>query len=55
LSWFLRGVHRRKCKNHDKRAMRNEGKGIRDNVATWPLREVNPAEWESRKIVGFEA
>ena len=33
LAWFLRGAHRRICKNHAKRAMRNEGYGMRDNVA----------------------
>jgi hypothetical protein len=32
LAWFLRGAHRRICKNHAKRAMPNEGYGMRDNV-----------------------
>jgi len=28
LAWFLRGAHRRRCKNHAKGASRNECKGM---------------------------
>ena len=35
LAWFLRGAHRRRCKNHAKSAMRNECNGIWKNVSVW--------------------
>jgi len=55
LAWFLRGVHRRKCKNHAKRVLRNECKGMRGNVVAWTLRDASPAERGSGKAIGFEA
>jgi hypothetical protein len=70
LAWFLRGAHRRKCKNHAKRVIRNKGNGMRDNVAIVQLNDLEkllqqfftlqalraePVEWGSVKAVGFEA
>jgi len=39
LAWFLRGANRRRCKKHAKVVLRNEGKGIRENVAPWTLQD----------------
>jgi len=58
----LRGVDRRRCKNHAKRVLRNECKGMRVNVATCTLRDISPAERGSgisrskpKVCFGFEA
>jgi hypothetical protein len=42
LAWFLRGAHRRRnrrfrCKNHDKRALRNDSPEIQGDVAFWKM------------------
>jgi len=32
LAWFLRGTHRRRCKNHAKRVLWNEYKEMQGNA-----------------------
>jgi len=49
LAWFLRGVDRRRCKNHAKRAMRNECKGMREKVVALTLLDASPVERGSGK------